>query len=310
MNDHYNPSVLILLCTYNGERFLKEQLDSYIQQTYQNWNLMIFDDGSKDQTLNIIEEYQSRYPGKISFVSRRKGGFVPNFMNAICSSSLDYDLYSISDQDDIWNPTKIENAVQWFKTQTSSVPTLFCTRTELVDVEAKSTGFSPLFQKTPSFKNAIVQSIAGGNTMVINLSAKKLAALAGETLKIACHDWWLYQLISGCGGKIHYDSTPSLLYRQHGGNMIGGNQGFLARVSRIKGLFEGRFKDWNDLNTTALKQVEHLLLDENKILLNKFCKIRTSFFPMSTILFLMSGIYRQTFLGNIGLIVASIFNKL
>src|SRR3546814_1588664 len=98
----------------------------------------------------------------------------------------------------------------------------------------------------------LVQSIAGGNTMVFNRSAHVLLQEAGDLLNLPSHDWWAYQLISGAGGRVYYDAEPNVLYRQHEANIVGSNSGISARLTRIRLLLGGRFHQWNEQTLHAL----------------------------------------------------------
>ena len=104
---------------------------------------------------------------------------------------------------------------------------------------------SILFRRRPSFENALVQSLAGGNTMVFNCAAKRLLEKAGS-LDIVAHDWWTYKLTTAAGGFVVYDPEPSVEYRQHGQNLIGSNSSIFAKIQRIRMLLSNRFRDWND----------------------------------------------------------------
>ena len=303
-----DQTVAILMCTHNGEKFLQEQIDSIISQTYRRWHLYVYDDASSDNTEKIVRQYQNQYPDTIFFTSVSYKHFAKNFLSAVCSVPNKYSFYAFSDQDDIWMNDKIENAITALKQLDNNIPSLYCTRTTLVDVNAQYIGLSPLFKKPPSFKNAIVQSIAGGNTMVFNNAAHSVICKAGAKVDIVSHDWWVYQLISGAGGNVIYDPSPSLLYRQHSNNLIGSNIGMMARFKRIGMLIHGRFRSWNNQNIVALKGAK-LLSNENDLLVKKFESLRTMNILSRIVLFIRCGFYRQTFLGNIGLIVGVILNK-
>ncbi|MNJ17668.1 putative glycosyltransferase EpsE [compost metagenome] len=299
------PHVAILMCTYNGERFLEEQLDSFERQTHRHWSLVVSDDGSTDRTLLILDKYkQSLDVGRVTVVSGPQRNFVANFLSLVCRKDISADYYAWSDQDDIWSETKLEAAVAWLQTIPPHIPALYCGRTQLIDEIKKTIGYSPRFCRPPSFSNALVQNIGGGNTMVFNQAARDLLQEAGDNLDVPAHDWWAYQLISGAGGVIYYDPTPQLLYRQHGENIIGSNSGWSARWQRLKMLRQGRFSNWNDQNIGALELIRHRLTDENALTLERFkLAVSQGFFGFLVNL-KRSGVYRQTRLGNIGLVVA------
>jgi len=307
MSDSKNL-VAVLLCTHNGARFLHEQLESFTKQTHTNWHLYVYDDGSSDNTRGIIEEYKKSVNNRVVFIPTQHKNFAKNFLSAVCSTDGDYDFWAFSDQDDIWEPFKLERAVTNLN-QSNTGANLYCTRTGLIDNGGKFIGLSTLFIKIPSFKNAIVQSIAGGNTMVFNKAARDLIVTAGSEIDIVSHDWWIYQLISGSGGNVFYDPVPSLLYRQHEGNLMGSNNGIYAKISRLIMLLNGQFKDWNDRNISALTNVRFILSTESQHILDEFVALRKMGMIKRMVTFYRSGIYRQTFLGNVGLLAGILLDR-
>ena len=308
---HVLPKVAILLCTYNGQHYLSEQLDSFQTQSHANWEVWASDDGSEDDTQAILEAYQQKWPpGRLSIHSGPAQGFAANFLSLTCKASIEADHYAYSDQDDFWEADKLERAVRWLETVPPNIPALYCSRTRLVDAENKEIGLSPLFSKPPSFANALMQNIGGGNTMVFNNAARALVREAAEDMSVITHDWWAYMLVIGCGGHVFYDSYPSLRYRQHGGNLVGMNVTWAARLKRIGMLLEGRFRKWNDNNITSLRKLQHKLTPENRETLERFANARRMGLIPRLIHLKRSGIYRQTLYGNLGLIVAAIFGKM
>jgi glycosyltransferase involved in cell wall biosynthesis len=301
----------ILLCTYNGQTFLPSQLDSIASQSVENWRLWVSDDGSNDQTLAILHGYQQKWGSdKLTVLTGPKKGSTANFLSLSCRSEITSDYYAFSDQDDIWQPDKLECALNWLAAIPPEIPALFCSRTIIVDDENRAIGLSPLFTKPPSFANALIQNIGGGNTMVFNHTACKLVREVGADVNAVVHDWWLYMLVAGCGGRVYYDDKPSLRYRQHAANLIGKNSGWRARLVRVFMLLTGGFKDWNDRNIEVLMRIKPLLTDENSKILEQFATARKQpLFPRLAGL-RKTGIYRQTLMGNIGLVVGALLNRI
>jgi glycosyltransferase involved in cell wall biosynthesis len=207
-------TVTILLCTFNGERFLAHRLDSLERQTFKNWKLIASDDGSSDQTKSILHAFRKSFaPGKVKIIDGPRRGAPANFLFLACGKNLASDYYAFCDQDDVWEADKLARAIGVLEQTGLGVPALYGSRTSLIDETGKTTGFSPLFPKTPTFRSALVQSIAGGNTMVFNQKACELLAFCGADINVPSHDWWLYQVTSACGGCVHYDAYPSVRYR-------------------------------------------------------------------------------------------------
>ena len=305
------PLVAILLCTYNGARFLAEQLDSLEAQTHQNWVVIASDDGSTDQTLEILQQYQAKWPaGKLTIRGGPQKGFAQNFLSLACDPNIRADYYAFCDQDDVWLPKKLTVAIENIASnQQADIPYLYCGRTNYVTETLTPCGMSPLFVFPPSFRNALVQSIAGGNTMVFNQAAKNLIERAGP-LEVASHDWWTYQLIAGVEGEVFYDPVPQVLYRQHEYALVGGNNSFSAKMERIWMLFQGRFQNWNTQNINALKQVNRLLVKNHQEILKMFELLRGAGIKDRFRLMEVCGLYRQTRRGTLSLLLAAIINKI
>ena len=311
LNECNHTKVAILLATYQGENYIKEQLDSIRDQTERHWKIWVSDDGSSDKTCQIASDYRLLLlPSYLSIHQGPKIGFSANFLSLTCNANIKADYYAYADQDDIWEKDKIARALQWLESIPADIPALYCSRTRLIDKSGHEIGLSPLFTKRPSFANALVQNIGGGNTMVFNSAARALLQQAGEKVSIISHDWWAYMLIMGCGGKVFYDPYPTVRYRQHDKNLVGMNSSWLARLSRIKMLWQGRFRDWNDGNISALESISDKLTPENQKLLKRFSKARQSSLLPRIALLIKCGIYRQTLLGNLGLVAAAFLGKL
>jgi glycosyltransferase involved in cell wall biosynthesis len=303
-------TVAILLCTFNGSRFLNEQLESIKQQTHKQWKIYISDDGSSDETLDIVMSFkESTLPGQVQILHGPRKGFGKNFMSLIYNPNVSGDYYAFSDQDDIWHADKLERGLAALNNSPELIPALYCTRTHLINTIGESIGLSPLFRKAPSFQNAIIQSIAGANTMIINDPARKLLRNTEKSNKVVTHDWLAYIIISGCNGHVIYDPLPSIDYRQHEANLIGANSEIIDKLKRLGKMTSGRFRSWNDSNLENIENIIPILSRENKDTLLYFVKARNSGLPKRMLYFKKSKIYRQTLAGNASLIAAMILNK-
>jgi hypothetical protein len=144
---------------------------------------------------------------------------------------------------------------------------------------------------------------------VFNRSAKQLMGAAGA-LSVVSHDWWAYMMVTGAGGTVYYDRTPSLCYRQHAANVVGSNRGVSAWLKRMRMVVGGRFREWNDINVAALQRAAHLLTQENRNLLKSFIAIRRSTSLREALQeWCRSGFYRQTWRGQLAFIAALIAKK-
>ena len=305
------PRVCIFMGTYNGEKYLAEQLLSIENQTHKNWRVILSDDGSVDTTLTIAKGFQEKWGSdRLEIRQGPQQGFSKNFLSLACDRGVNADYYAFSDQDDVWMADKLAKALVYFNQENNlNIPRLYCGRVKLVDQHLKPLGFSPLFVLPRSFRNALVQSIAGGNTMVFNQSVKKLLEKSGLQ-NVVSHDWWLYQLVKGAGGVVYYDSEPSLLYRQHNGAVMGSNCSLKAKIERICYVLNGRFKKWNTINYEALMNIYHLLTKDNQDILTLYGRFRGGRFRDRVRLLEVCGLYRQTWQGTLSLWLATIINKI
>lgn len=305
------PRVAVVLGYFDGQEYVCDQLRSILDQSHSAVHIYLCDDKSE---VCFSFDGLRLDPAKVSQISiclrPRNVGFTTNFLNALASIPDDFEYFAFSDQDDIWHQDKLERALAALAKAPTQKPALYCARTEISDATCEHTlGYSPRFNKTPSFANALVQNIGGGNTMVFNRAARELIIKTTVCANVVSHDWWSYQIVSGAGGCIIYDPEPCLKYRNHGGNLAGENITWRARFVRIRGLLQGRFRTWNDINLKSLSEHSHLLTANNREILSNFIEARQSSLIKRLFLFKRSGIYRQTLFGNLGLLFGIIFNK-
>lgn len=304
------PLVAILMGTHNGARFLSEQLDSLEAQTHQNWVLIACDDGSSDDTIKKLKAYQAKWPvGKLIIKEGPKQGFCINFLSMACDQAIRADYYAFCDQDDVWLPSKLEVAIGNIGLNQGSFAYVYCGRTTYVDKNMKKVGHSPLFSFPRTFRNALIQSIAGGNTMVFNQKSKDLFEKTG-VVDHPSHDWWLYQLVTGAGGIVFYDPMPQVKYRQHKNALVGGNHSLYASLKRMKMVFNGQFRSWNNQIILALDIASLLLTHGSKETLELFRKMRDAKIRDRFRLMEVAGLYRQTWRGTVSLIIAALFRKI
>jgi glycosyltransferase involved in cell wall biosynthesis len=305
------PAVAILMCTYNGEHYLEEQLDSIQNQDYQDWLLYVSDDGSTDQTLPTLESYQSLWgKDKLHILKGPRQGFQKNFMSLINSKKIYADFYMLCDQDDVWLPTKITAAISYLKIQDQSRPQLYCGRTSYVTKKLKFIQHSDLFLRPPSFHNAIVQSIAGGNTMAYNNALKKVS-MNFKDVRIIAHDWWLYILCEISNGNTYFDINSHILYRQHERSLIGANTTWLAKAKRLYMLLSGKFIQYNNCHYEAFNSISLKIANPAHInLIDRFYTDRHKDLKTRLKMIRGLGIYRQTRDGMLALYLAALLKRL
>jgi glycosyltransferase involved in cell wall biosynthesis len=311
MSLYQNRSVAILMCTYNGEKFIREQLDSIEAQDYKNWTLYVNDDGSKDRTLSILKAYQKKW-GNHKLIIRRgpQKGFCQNFLQIINDPKIKAHFYFLSDQDDVWMPHKVSHTLKFLTKLNPLKPKLYCARTTYVSSDAKKIlGHSDLFLKRPSFKNALIQSLAGGNTMCFNHQLKRIAQRYSN-VDVVSHDWWLYILNELIGGRTLYDTESTILYRQHSGSLIGANTGLIAKLKRLRMLINGTYRKFNTTHLKVFGKLNVQGLSRNIKLIDQFSIMRDRPLKVRWKMIHRLGLYRQTWDGHLALYLGAIIHKL
>ena len=215
--------VAILVSTYNGEKYLREQMDSLLRQEGVAVEIFVRDDGSTDSTISIIEDYAKKN-SNVHLNIGKNLGVGNSFMNLVEHAPDDFDYYAFSDQDDIWLENKLSKAIEAIKDIDG--PALYCSNQALVDSAGKRIGIR--FDTTPdlSAEKILVHNNATGCTMVWNSDLQKVLRThqpSQELLKNRIHDVWVGMVASVCG-KIVYDENSYILYRQHENNVVGAKE--------------------------------------------------------------------------------------
>lgn len=262
----------ILLATYNGEKFISEQLDSIVHQTYKDWNLIIQDDGSTDDTVEILKNYQKKYPKKINiFVNKKNtGSCVKNFLSLAKKSQSNYIMFC--DQDDVWIPNKIELTLnEMLKLEKQSIienePILIHTDLTVVDEKLNLLSDSLFKYQKMNFKkdklnNILVQNIVTGCTIMCNKNLIELFNLINNSDGIIMYDWCL-GLLASAFGKIGFVNKSTIFYRQHQGNQVGAKktESLIFLINKLLS-----FRDFSKLMDDTYFQAEHFLKNYRNIL--------------------------------------------
>jgi len=290
------PIVDILMGTYNGAEFLNAQLESLCDQSYQSWKLTVSDDGSVDGTKDIVTKFANRVDQTVTLKQGPLQGFSKNFITLVRDLPDECEAVMFADQDDIWLPEKISKAVAALETTSSNRPLLYGSASLIWNAATDRKKMSQRQRREPGFLNALVENFATGNTMLLNAAAVRELRDASRVISnVYAHDWWAYALITGVGGQVIYDSTSTLLYRQHQGNEIGAGETFLKRQLRNLSVADGRYRKKVGQTVNALTLVQSKLTEENRQLLQKFSRARDARTPVDRLLRMMrTGVYRQS----------------
>ena len=303
-------TISVLMATYNGEKFITEQIESLLCQTVQQFNIYINDDCSTDATWRIVAEYSERYPDKIRVTQSVKntGSAKHNFMNMIQGICDDYVM--LCDQDDVWKSDKIEKTLAKMHSMEleygQDAPLLV--HTDLCVVDEFLNEINPSFIRAmnanynrTSLNHAVIQNTVTGCTAMYN---RALATLIVETpQRFVMHDWYL-MLVTAAFGHIGYLSKPSILYRQHANNGVGAKdvRTFKYKMDRIVNR-QGITKAINDTYSQAesfLYCFRDKLSCSQRVLLQEYCDIpnRTKLQRLKTIVKL--GTFKNGITRNIG----------
>lgn len=206
------------MSTYNGEKYLREQVDSILTQKGVNVHLLVRDDGSKDSTLQILEEYSNRFHN-FEYVKGKNVGFVKSFSElVIMGEKKNFEYYAFADQDDVWYKEKLCTAINSLNMNSKDKPVLFASNCMLIDSFGKD--IRPLRNAQLNYRkgNSLYSGSVQGCSMVFNRTAVQIYALHLPTM--AYHDIWMLY-ICAIFGKVVYDRTPLFGYRIHSTNAIG-----------------------------------------------------------------------------------------
>lgn len=269
--------IIILMSTFNGEKYLKAQIDSLLSQEEVDVTVIIRDDGSTDLTKSIIKEYIRRFRYKIILIEGENIGWKRSFFTLIeyaYKHYLNYQYFAFADQDDIWLPDKLSAAVNALNTLAPG-PNIYFSN-QYFYKSGINYGLVRKKKIITTFKKCLVRNYATGCTMVFN---KELLSLAGSHLPSisVAHDYWMFQVAMLCG-KVYYDSEAYILYRQHENNQIGCKSSwFDIWKRRINGI-KTTFKDHRMENQTKelLQLFGHSMDNDAKCAVSKMSDYRKS----------------------------------
>lgn len=279
-------TVAICMATYNGEQFLREQLNSIIRQTYQNFVLFIRDDNSTDNTVQIIKECIKKNSDKIVFIendgmvcksSKKNFAAILKFV----SSKYNFNYFMFSDQDDYWIKNKVDISIKAMKKHEQIQMKPYLLHTDLCVVDKDLNTIDDSFFKYRSLnplvndlKHLLVQNNITGCTMLWNKDFNEIIDLTNDA--VAMHDWWM-AIVASLKGEIICLDKPTIKYRQHGNNVVGA-----TKVNSIFFILK-RAKDISHVKKTIKKSFEQAkgiysvynknLNNEQRIILKEFISI-------------------------------------
>lgn len=222
--------VAVLLSTYNGMRYLPEQLESLRRQDFRRWTLIWRDDGSTDGTAALMHAFAAHYGAESCLPMPDQAGhlgIIGSFLTLLRQVPPNT-VAAFADQDDIWLPDKLQRGAEALAEIPDDVPALYCARQRLVDENLVMLGLSPHRDGPMVFPAALTQNVATGCTVMLNPAAVALIA-ASNPPEGTLHDWWSYLVVSAAGGRLITDPVPVVLYRQHSANAVGAPHSMVKR---------------------------------------------------------------------------------
>ena len=250
--------VTIIMSTYNGEKYIEDQIDSIFKQSDVDIKLIIRDDGSTDLTREIISKKIIEYKSIEMYFDGNNIGACNSFLWLLeKSNDIDSDYYAFCDQDDIWAPNKLNAAIKMIEKEeqiNDSLPILYCSAVTFVDEDLNVIANSFINTDQITFERSIFDNRAIGCTLVFNkrLIQKYLKYFNGYEKYIVMHDWTLV-LLAHLIGKVVYDNNSYIFYRQHSNNVVGGTN---IKKSFVNKLYHFYTRDIQKQNNSRTKQLK------------------------------------------------------
>jgi glycosyltransferase involved in cell wall biosynthesis len=261
--------ISVVMATCNGAAHLAEQLASLSRQSHSDWRLFVSDDGSTDATRDMVRDFARHHD--VTLVEGPRKGAAANFLSALCHPDLPPGPVALADQDDIWFPGKLARGLRRIQAAgADGHPVLYAAESTLADAEGRPFRITRAGARAhPGFAPSLAQNLFGGHTMMFNAQALGLVRAAGPQEKVVFHDWWIYQLVAGAGGRLHLDPLPMALYRLHGRNVFG-TSGLAGAAARLQRVLQGRWRHEMQAHALALQGVAHLLAPAQAEILRGF----------------------------------------
>ena len=278
-----NKKVTILLSTYNGEKYVEEQLDSIFKQTYKDIDILVRDDGSTDRTTEILEKYEKH--GKINVEYGVNLGFTKSFYRLL-ENVPESDYYSFADQDDVWLEEKIEKAVGALENTKQDIAALYFCDFDFYDDRMNFIAHKKEHKTKLTLPNALVNNVGCGFTFVINNELRRLFLLMPPEKNFS-HDY-LAMLIGVTLGEAIYDKGRYAKYRRHEKNVSSFSRNFLKnQLLRLKFVLVSSNnqyrKNWKDFYEIYESLLDSKIKDELKLFSNARCRldhaVRKAFYP-------------------------------
>lgn len=270
----------VMMSTYNGSKWLCEQLDSLINQDNVRIHLFVRDDGSSDNTLEIIYSYKDKFENLNVYEASNLGATLSFYSLAdlVQQNTIQCDYYAFCDQDDIWEADKLITALRWLERQDNNKPNLYYSNLMMVMQDGKTRIGKLINYKAISTNrfNGLASIGTYGCTCVFNRTALDYFCELHDVRKFIFHDNWIYAVCAFCG-NIFYDDTPHILYRQTGSNASGvkktGISLWIQRLSQAFNLNNDK-RIYENIALELMADFSKQIPDKDKKYLAKICDYR------------------------------------
>lgn len=257
-------SVSVVMATYNGEKYLQEQIESILNQSNVNVSLLVRDDGSTDKTTFILDNYQTK--GLLKWYTGEHLGVQKGYLDLLKHAPVS-DFYAFSDQDDVWDKEKLYTAVSYLCELPSEKPAIYYCGQKLVDENLQFLSEHKIATNRSPHTNYLISNVAGC-TAVFNLKLTELIN-SKNPLFILMHDSWVFKVCLAMGGSYYADTHSYINYRQHAGNVVGLNPGIRGKIQQAKKYIE-KFKIQKQMQNLLACYGEEMTPDY-KMLTQKLC---------------------------------------
>ena len=282
----------VLLSTYNGEKYLREQIDSILNQKGSHQiDLVVRDDGSSDGTIAILKSYEEKYPERVTVNFEKNIGYIHSFFELIRGAE-GYDYYALSDQDDIWLEDKIETAIKACEAEGYEGPLLYGSCSFLVNDKLEVMGETQKNLKGITWDNLLIQNFFPGHTQVFNNALCEVLKTEVDCSKIYVHDFWITYM-AFLHGKAIFDNESHTFYRQHGTNTVGfGKNSVEWIMERIRRIGHSDNKKIATQIHYFYDTCAEYMDEELKTKVEEFIRSQRNFWTRSSYLF-KTNLYRQ-----------------
>lgn len=301
------PRVCVLLAAYNGETYIRQQIDSVLAQDYANVQIVLSDDCSTDATLEILELYKQSFPERvIHYKSGKRFGSAHKHFLHLLTEFHDAPYVMFCDQDDVWHQDKVRKTLEKMKDieDNPKIPAMVHTDLRVVDqnlqeISSSFCEYSAIKGNRLLLNQLLVQNVVTGCTVMMNHALAELAATAIPEEGIVMHDWWI-ALLAAASGRTAFLDEALIDYRQHGSNTVGAKN--VKSIPYLWARLASR-KKMRDSLTVAAKQAELLLTcyqswlgKDAIVLIEKFASISDKGTIARDIIFLKNKLLKDSFI--------------